>query len=131
MKVRGSYLVVACFLSVACGGGGGGTSPPPPSGNTPPPAGGISVANNFFSPAAKSVTVGTTVQWAWNTCSGGGPGYGEETCVAHSVTFNDGVTSPTQDKGTFSRTFNAAGTYDYQCLTHGTAMTGRVTVTTP
>jgi plastocyanin len=66
------------------------------------------------------------VQWSWNTCSG--DGYTIQECVQHTVTFDDGPTSPLQDKGSFSRTFNAAGTYKYHCTSHGLAMSGQVTV---
>lgn len=128
MRIKRWYIGLAVISLVGCGGGGGGTDPnPPPSGNTPAPTGGITVSNNSFSPAAKTVAAGATVQWAWNSCTGGG-GYEGETCVAHSVTFDDGTTSATQERGSYSRTFGAAGTYDYHCATHLAAMTGRVTV---
>jgi len=120
-------LVVASLC--ACGGGGyGSTAPktPPPNGNTPPPVGGISVSNNYFSPATKTVQVGTSVEWSWNSCTG--DPYSGQTCVAHSVTFDDGTTSATQDHGTYSRTFSTAGTYNYHCVTHGAAMAGTITV---
>jgi plastocyanin len=94
--------------------------------NTPPPVDGISVTNNAFSPATKTVAVGTAVSWAWNSCTG--DGYSGQTCVSHSVTFDDGVGSATQAQGTFTRTFSAAGTYSYHCVVHGTAMSGKVTV---
>jgi plastocyanin len=123
-------IALAVASLSACGGGGGGsTAPPnnnPPPGNTPPPANGISVTNDAYSPSTKSIAVGTTVNWAWNTCSGD-PYYGQ-TCASHSVTFDDGTTSPTQDKGTFNRTFAAAGTYTYHCAIHGAAMSGTITV---
>ena len=66
------------------------------------------------------------MKWAWNSCTG--DAYSGQTCVSHSVTFDDGVTSPTQDQGTFSRIFNAAGTYNYHCSIHGAAMSGTITV---
>jgi plastocyanin len=129
--MKAVFLALAVVSLYACGGGGGSTSPPvnnnPPPGNTPPPAGGISVSNNTYSPSTKSVAVGATVQWSWNTCAND-PYYGQS-CVSHSVTFDDGTTSPTQDQGTFSRTFNAAGTYAYHCVVHGSAMAGTITVT--
>jgi len=126
VKIQHWYMGLAVFALGACGGGGGSSGPPPPpTGNTPVPAGGITVVNNSFNPNAKTVTAGTTVQWAWNSCTGG---YEGDICVAHSVTFDDGITSPIQERGSFSRTFNTAGTFDYHCQTHGTAMAGRVTV---
>lgn len=127
--MRGALVAIAVASVCACGGGGGDSSTGPnnnPGVNTPPPADGISVNNNSFSPASKSVAVGTTVKWAWNSCSGD-PYYGQ-TCAEHSVTFDDGVGSATQEQGTFSRTFATAGTYNYHCSVHGAAMTGTITV---
>jgi len=119
-------LTLAVVSVVACGGGYSSNAPPPPTGNTPPPSGGVWVTNSGYSPASKTVTVGASVLWAWNSCTAD-PNYGGgETCVSHSVTFDDGVTSPTQDKGSFNRTFNAAGTYNYHCAVH--AFTGTITV---
>jgi len=117
-------LVIVCAFG--CGGSGGDTTSPVTTGNTPPPADGISVSNDQFTPGTKTVAVGTAVNWSWNSCSSD-PYYGE-TCVSHSVTFDDGVTSPTQDKGSFSRTFAVAGTYNYHCSIHGAAMSGSITV---
>ncbi len=129
--MRSVFVALAVVGLAACGGGGGGsqsTSPPGNTpGNTPPPANGISVNNNGYSPASKTITAGGTVQWAWNTCTGD-PYGGQQSCVAHSVTFDDGATSPTQDQGSYSRTFTVAGTYNYHCAVHGTAMTGSITV---
>ena len=128
MGTRNVCIALALISAAACGGGGGSTAPrTQPIGNTPPPTGGISVTNNAFTPASKTVAVGVAVQWAWNTCSGGG-GYGDEVCVAHGVNFDDGTNSPTQSQGTYSRTFATAGPYNYHCAVHGTAMAGTVTV---
>jgi plastocyanin len=128
MRTRNVCVALALISVGACGGSGGSTAPNnQPTGNTTPPAGGISVTNNNFSPSAKSVVVGTDVKWAWNTCSGDSYS-GGQTCVGHSVTFDDGVTSATQDQGTFNRTFAVAGTYNYHCAVHGAAMSGTITV---
>lgn len=129
--MRAVLVALAVASLAACGGGGGGgggsqVTSPPPTGNTPPPSNGITVSNNSFSPSTKSVAVGTTVQWAWNSCTG--DGYSGQVCTSHSVTFDDGSGSPTQDQGTYSRLFNAAGTYSYHCAVHGAAMTGSITV---
>lgn len=128
MNAKSVCITLALISASACGGGGGDQTTGPPAGNTPPPAGGISVTNNAFSPSAKTVAPGTTVQWAWNTCSGGDGYGGPETCVAHGVNFDDGIDSPTQSQGTFSRNFGTAGTYPYHCAVHGAAMSGTVTV---
>jgi plastocyanin len=127
MKARNACIALALVSASACGGGGGGDQTTgPPAGNTPPPAGGISVTNNAFSPSTKTVTAGTTVRWAWNTCTGGDGYGGNQVCGSHNVTFDDGIASPTQEQGTFSRTFNAAGTFNYHCTVH--PMSGIVTV---
>ena len=125
MATKNVCITLALISAAACGGGGETTGPP--AGNTPTPAGGISVTNNAFSPAAKTITAGTTVTWAWNTCSGGGI-YGPDVCVAHGVNFTDGTNSPTQEQGSYSRTFSTAGSYPYHCAVHGAAMAGSVTV---
>jgi plastocyanin len=78
------------------------------------------------------VTANTAVRWAWNSCTGGGGdpygGGSGEVCVEHGVNFDDGVSSPTQGQGTYTRTFTAPGTYSYHCAVHGAAMAGAVTV---
>jgi plastocyanin len=84
------------------------------------------VQNDNYSPGTKTVAAGTQVSWVWNTCTG--DVYTGQTCVSHSVTFDDGVASATQDKGTFARTFTTPGTYAYHCAIHGAAMTGTITV---
>jgi plastocyanin len=127
--MRSFFVLLAVASLSGCGGSGGGgtTAPPNQNTNTPPPVGGISVDNNSFSPSAKTVAVGATVQWAWNSCTGD-PYYGGTTCTAHSVTFDDGTGSATQDHGSFSKVFNTAGTFNYHCSQHGAAMSGSITV---
>ena len=120
---------------VACGGGGGsnnsGYSTDPTSGSAG--TGGtvnhslqVSVVNVMYSPDATTVPKGSTVQWTWNSCDAGYNG--ADVCTSHSVTFDDGVTSAIQDHGSYSRTFNSAGTYKYHCMIHGAAMSGTVVV---
>ncbi|MDQ3949798.1 MAG: plastocyanin/azurin family copper-binding protein [Gemmatimonadota bacterium] len=127
-------IAVLAFVSLsACGGSGGGYptgsgGQNPPPGQQPPPStsNAILVKNNRFEPAATTVTGGTTVTWTWDACSD--DGYGERTCVDHSVTFDGGSGSPTQSTGTYSRRFDAAGTFNYHCTVHGSSMTGQVVV---
>ncbi|HMI45860.1 MAG TPA: plastocyanin/azurin family copper-binding protein [Gemmatimonadaceae bacterium] len=127
MTTRNVCIALALISVGACGGSGGSTAPNnQTSGNTTPAAGDIAVTNNSFSPSTKTVAPGTAVNWAWNTCTG--DGYSGQICVDHSVTFDDGTTSPTQDRGTYVRTFAAAGTYNYHCSVHGAAMSGTITV---
>jgi len=126
--MKAVFVILAVASLYGCGGGGGGTTTSPTNNgvNTPPPADGISVSNNMFTPGTKTVAVGTAVKWAWNSCSG--DSYSGQTCVSHSVTFDDGIASATQDQGTYTRTFDVAGTYNYHCSQHGTAMSGTITV---
>lgn len=76
----------------------------------------VSVQDNQYSPAAATVAVGTTVTWTWTGAN------------QHDVTFSGGPASPTQASGTYQRTFNSAGTFNYQCSVHGAFMSGSVTV---
>lgn len=125
--LKQACMAVAVAGVFGCGGSGSSTTSPPQGVNTPPPAtNGVSVTNNAFSPASKTVTSGSSVVWAWNSCSG--DIYTGQTCVSHNVVFDDGVSSGIQDQGTYSRTFSAAGTYPYHCAIHGTAMSGSITV---
>ena len=131
-------LAAAAALS-ACGGGsdstyGNGPTTNPGTTNPGGTTGGVStnavvIADQTFNPGVVSVPVGTTVTWEWKACSDDGYG-GYSSCVSHNVTFDDGsnIASSTQSTGTFSRTFNAAGTFKYHCTIHGTAMSGQVTV---
>lgn len=125
--MRVALVALAVAGLAGCGGGGGGsTTSPKPTGNTPAPSDGITVGNNYFTPPGKTITAGARVQWAWNSCTG--DSYSGPTCVSHSVTFDDGTGSAIQDQGTYSRAFNAAGTYNYRCSVHGAAMSGSITV---
>jgi plastocyanin len=129
---RAVHLFALALSAAILGCGGGGSSDitsPPPTNNPPPNAStlALSVMNNHYTPQNDSVAVGATLTWTWNSCTG--DGYGGSMCTAHSVKFDDGVSSSAiQSSGTFSRTFAAAGTYTYHCAVHGTAMSGTITV---
>jgi plastocyanin len=91
----------------------------------------VTLVNSSFSPSSITVTAGATVNWKWDDCSGGdGYGGGGATCVTHQIAFDDGsgISSASQDQGTFARTFSTKGTYKYHCTIHGAAMSGQVTV---
>src|SRR4051812_20356369 len=129
-------LAAIALASVAadCGGAGGsdGYGPTTPTGGGNPPATNtnqITIADLSFSPGAVTVPTGTTVTWNWNDCAGGSSG-GYAGCISHNVTFDDGssVASATQTTGSFSRTFNAAGTFRYHRTIHGGSMSGQVVV---
>jgi plastocyanin len=132
MRVRLQLVALSAVISLAaCGGGGdsGPTSPSSPStpsnpgGGAPPPTAtptltnSVTVQNNSFSPNNIQVSPGTTVTWTWAQGSD-----------AHNVTFSDGTNSGDKVGGAvFTRTFNSAGTFNYQCTLHG-GMTGSVLV---
>ena len=134
MRLAAQITFAFLLAAAGCGGsstapannntGGGNNSPPSPT--QPSTSNTITVGNDWFDPTAKPVAVGTKVTWNWNSC--GSDGYGGETCVTHTVTFDDGAASPGQSGGSWSRTFTAAGTYKYHCSVHGTAMSGTITV---
>jgi plastocyanin len=127
--MKGFFVAIAVISLSACGGSGGSSSTAPknnPGVNTPPVTDGISVTNNAFSPGTKTVSPGTTVKWAWNSCTG--DAYSGQVCAEHSVTFDDGSGSAIQDTGTFSKTFDAPGVYKYHCSVHGAVMSGSITV---
>ena len=82
----------------------------------------VQVADNFFSPQQVNISVGGSVQWTWAA--------GAST---HNVTFAGTAGAPpgigNMSSGSETRTFTAAGTFNYTCSIHGSAMSGAVTVT--
>lgn len=87
----------------------------PPASSTPPGAGPTVVLEaTSFEPADVLIDSGTPVTWRW---AGG---------VAHDVVGSD-FASAIQTDGTFSHTFDRAGTHDYWCNLHP-GMKGTVTV---
>lgn len=139
LRIR-AIVPALCALSIAAcggGGGGGGYSTGPTGGNNPPPTGNpvatnaVTLTPDAFTPNKISVSKGTTVTWNWDSCttpSDGYGGYGTPTCVSHNIMFDDGLTSSAQSSGSFTRRFDAAGTFKYHCAIHGTAMAGQVEV---
>jgi len=110
-------------------GNGGGNG----AGNGGGPVGAVTVGNDFFqsahngtrNPAQDTVAVGQTVTWTWTNTGG----------TSHSVEAlpldNPSFTSSNIMSGsgtTYSFTFNAPGTYHYQCAVHGSLMSGIVVV---
>ncbi len=116
-------LALTLLLGVSFAACGGDDTSGPGSGNgtttSPTPGDAVSVADNSFSPASLTASVGTTVTWTW---VGG--------MNSHNVTFDDGVeNSFTQTSGTHTREFTAAGAFPYHCTIHGRAvMSGTVAV---
>ena len=137
--IKNAAFSLLIFAGIACSGGGGGGDannsgyPSDPTGGSSSGTGGtvnhslqVGVVNVMYTPDATTVPKGSTVVWTWSSCDAGYNG--ADVCTSHSVSFDDGVTSETQDHGSYSRTFNTAGTYNYHCKVHGTAMSGQVVV---
>jgi plastocyanin len=114
--ISGLALVL---VAASCGGdsgyGGSPTSPPP---NTPPSnSSTVTLYDNYFTPQSTTVAKGATVTWDWTTGT------------THNVTFDDGPASGNKSGGTYTRTFNTTGTFNYVCTIHqALGMTGTITV---
>jgi plastocyanin len=79
----------------------------------------VSVEDNMYVPNSITITAGDTVQWTW-------AGVNQHTVSSTSAeAFDSGAP---QSTGSFSHTFNAAGTFTYECGVHGAAMQGTVVV---
>ena len=120
---RGALIVVV--FAVACGGGG----TEPTTNNTTGGGGGggggpitrtattsVAVEDNMFTPKDIVVPIGATVTWTWSGAT-----------TPHNVTFDTGNPSPSQQTGSFNRSFPTAGTFNYGCTLHA-GMTGSVLV---
>ena len=121
-----SILALVAVLAVACGGGTGGglygggseattTSAPASGGGT----GGTQVVmkGTAFDPNTVTIKVGESVTWT------------NEDSFNHTVTADNGEfeSGDLAKGGTFSFTFDKAGTYPYHCGIHP-SMTGTVVV---
>jgi plastocyanin len=87
--------------------------------STPPPPGGsstVDIIDNSYRPANISVSSGTEVVWRNLD--------GNHTVTARDRSFDSGIF----DAGTFRRTFNNPGSFEYFCTLHP-EMVGTVTVT--
>ncbi|MEO7987398.1 MAG: plastocyanin/azurin family copper-binding protein [Gemmatimonadales bacterium] len=132
MRMRLHWLLLAAALTTgACGSGTTSPSGPGTGGGGGGAAGTVTVGNIFFrsghngttNPAVDTVAAGTTVTWTW-TGTGG---------TSHSVLSTGSpsfTSSPTQsgDGKTYTFTFVTPGTYQYDCVVHGTAMSGTIVV---
>ena len=115
----GTAFVASSLLALAASCGGASAASTGPGNGVNNDGNGttaISVADDYFTPQSTRVLAGTTITWTWTGAN------------AHSVTFDDGTSSATQASGTYSRSFPAAGTFNYHCKIHGVAMSGSVTV---
>ena len=119
----------ALIIAVACGSdySTSPTTPSPTPAPAPTPGGATSgvaiqagaeaLGNRAYSPPDLNVAVGTSVTWTNNDSEG-------HTTDSDAPGWNSGIISP---RGTFSVTFQTAGTFPYHCSIHP-GMVGRVTV---
>ena len=120
-SVAAAALIAVSLPLAACGDDDddAGTTPTT-SGGVPGNLTKVTISDNKFTPSNLQVPVGANVTWEW---TGSNP---------HSVTGKfDGqdVNSPRlSGTGVFLFAFPKAGTFEYQCGVHGSAMTGKVTI---
>jgi plastocyanin len=114
------------------GGGGGGGASGNTSGGTPTSSDVAVIVGNIFmksghngsvNPAVDTVATGGSVTWTWTNTGD----------VPHGIQSLGSPSFPTgaehSGDGTIYRvTFNIAGTYQYDCLVHGTMMPGTIVV---
>ncbi|HTD21014.1 MAG TPA: plastocyanin/azurin family copper-binding protein, partial [Terriglobales bacterium] len=88
------------------------------------------IESNTINPAITTINVGDTVEWDWIGGTTGGTHSTTSGSCPGGICSPDGIWgSPVQFEGSFSYTFNTAGTFTYYCIPHGSEMTGTVIVT--
>jgi plastocyanin len=114
------------------GGGTGGGTGGNTSGGTPTSGDVAVIVGNIFmksghngsvNPAVDTVATGGSVTWTWTDTGN----------VPHGIRSLGSPSFPTGavltgDGNTYRVTFNTAGTYQYDCLVHGTMMPGTIVV---
>lgn len=112
--------LAACGGSTAPAGGndGGNVST---GGRTP----NVTVTNNQFTPRPDTVTAGTTVTWTWTGT--GSTAHSVQSTGSGATAFASSATL-TGDGSVYQYTFTTPGTYPYNCIVHGAAMSGSIVV---
>jgi len=113
--VKGGELFVALPKGIPPGGT---TVPPPPGSHTV-----HLTASAQFSPVNLVINAGDTVEWDWDNAD-----FHTVSSTVPAAVFDSGVQSGGPPFPTFSHTFNAPGTFNYQCNVHGPSMHGTITV---
>lgn len=113
LPARAAAAIVLALSLAACGPDvqGVDTDADPVAGTD------VAVVDNAFEPSVLQVDAGQTVTWTWE---GDSP---------HDVALAD-VSSEIQRNGTYTRTFETAGEFEYRCTVHP-RMSGAILVTTP
>jgi plastocyanin len=106
--------LAAAVVLAGCGGDGGGGAAVAAAvvGVTQ-----VDAKDNRFTPPAIQVPAGTAVTWTF-----------KDGLVPHDVTGEGWSSGDPRRKGSFTHTFDQAGTYPYRCTVHD-GMRGRVVVT--
>ncbi len=134
MQVRnvfGAFAVLLALAGAACSSNSSSspssttttptTTTPPPSGSTTTvsiPVGAFALTTTAYAPDTVSVKVGDSVKWVNND------NISHTSTANNGTTFNSGTIAP---GGSFTTTFNTAGTFQYHCAIHP-GMVGTVTV---
>ena len=120
---RTTWIVGAALFSLAACGGvtspGGGAS-----------VGQVTVGNILFrsvhngsqNPAVDTIAAGDSITWVWNAAGS----HSIRSTGVPDIFRNSVVMSGAND--TYTVTFRNPGTYSYDCMVHGAAMTGRIVV---
>lgn len=117
--------LAACSSAYGPGGGGGGGGGGGPVGSVTvgPGIEFVSRHNGTKNPARDTIAAGATVTWTWS---------GNEPHNVRSVGTPSFASSGTlTGTGTYAVRFDVAGTYRYDCIVHGAAMSGTIVVTGP
>ena len=131
--VRTWVLAGAAIALIECSSDNGSSTPTGTGTGGGGPVGTVTVGNDFFqsghngtrNPAQDTVAVGQVVTWTW-TGTGNTP-HSVQALPLNSPSFQSSDIL-TGNGMTYSVTFTAPGTYNYQCAVHGSLMTGIVVV---
>lgn len=129
MRIAPVVITIALTGLAACSGAYG---PSEPGGGGGGPVGSVTVGpgiefvsrhNGSRHPAVNTIQAGATVTWTW---SGNLP---HNVRSIGSPSFPSSATRT--GSGTYALRFEVPGTYRYDCVVHGQAMTGTIVVTAP
>lgn len=126
-------LLVVSLLITGCGGGGGGDNSSGTTSTISIISGASSACTGAYSPNSITILVGDTVTWENNdsvahtitSTNDSGPACTAGGGSATGSPLDSGIIAP---NGTFSHTFDTAGTYYYVCIISGHLMRGTVIV---